>query len=142
MTSALEGGGGSWKSRRSKGGCVKMRKRGEGGQKICKFCGRHQWKAPLGGGRLLKIQPRVSNDVCGRQRSRRRRRRPPVMRAHGHLHHDTFNKTHLRRRRRRRLLLRRRVQGWLGQYLKMRSCELIFLLPFCGTYNYTTDWLC
>ena len=73
------------------------------------------------------------------------RARPSCARAllaHGHLHHDTFNKTHLRRRRRRRLLLRRRVQGWVGQYLKMRSRELIFLLPFCETCNYTTDWLC
>ena len=50
MTSALKGGGGPGKADKvrefSKGGCVKMRTRGEGCQKIGKFCGRHKWKAP------------------------------------------------------------------------------------------------
>ena len=69
------------------------------------------WDGRRTDGRLLKIQPRVSNDVCSRRRSHRRRAaasparheraRALALRSHGHLHHDTFNKTHLRRRRRR-----------------------------------------
>ena len=50
MTSALEWGGGSWKSGRSKAARLgRLREnadRGRGGQNIGKFRERHKWKAP------------------------------------------------------------------------------------------------
>ena len=46
MTSALEGGGGTWKDgmNLNKSGCMKMRTSGY--QEIRKVCGCHKWKAP------------------------------------------------------------------------------------------------
>ena len=65
MTSTLEGGDekGSWKTGRSKGGCVKM------GIRVGKFCGCHKWKSPkvafhnkYGGTGLLCLQnPRTQS---------------------------------------------------------------------------------
>ena len=61
MTSALKGGGGPGKADEvrefSKGGCVKMRTRGGGGQKIGKFCGRPKW-TPLS---VLQTVPICTN---------------------------------------------------------------------------------
>ena len=46
----------------SKGGCVNLRTRGGGGQKIRKFCGRHMCMAPYSNIRLLNY--RLGYKVC------------------------------------------------------------------------------